>query len=386
LNSIQRTPQGSPAQENDLAGFISHHTTREPESSRRDRVKIKEHHHVEPAQKTAAPPHPFIPVSQPPAEDAMADSEWEPESPSNVRTSAHHSLQDRAASNIPSSQEAAVPLESSRAILAVIQRHKAALAKKAAERKQKAAAFIDRQMTATRVSPISENSQLQNSGQKGAKINKRVLQDESDEDDEFSHDNRRIDIATKRAKMRAKMPGLSKRRRRFYEGDSEQEIERQLQSEMFPSSIDPHDESKRHSSTLRSHDDRRSERSISVSTDDLAESARTRAPPAAPSPPVASRTFHPPSRDFVPPNVRRRWTKPETERLIQLMAKLGPHWAVIKREDELTSLRDGGPLFTGKDPQQIKDRARNMVLEFYRYHIISFRVRETSKANIINLF
>lgn len=356
MNSTERTPEGSPNQGNDLAGFISRHATREPASGGRNRANAMVERNRDPGPEIPASPNPLISISQPPEDDVVADSQA-PESPSNVLTPSPHRA-NVGPSSIISSQETAAPPGSSQAVWAVIQRHKAALAKKASERKAKTA-FIDRQTTATRVSPISENSQVHGSSQKKKKRGKRIVQEESDDDDdEFSKDTRRVDVATKRAAK----PSSSKRPR-LYESDSEEGIERQLQGELFSSSRVPRDPSGRRVSSATSHDKGHG-RSVSR-TASLVEEERTHVPPAAPSPPIPSRLLHPPSRDNIP-NVRRRWTEAQNRRLIQLMAKIGPHWANIKRDDELTSPRAGGPMFTGKTQTQIKDRARNMVLEFYR--------------------
>ncbi|OQE29723.1 hypothetical protein PENSTE_c002G05210 [Penicillium steckii] len=60
------------------------------------------------------------------------------------------------------------------------------------------------------------------------------------------------------------------------------------------------------------------------------------------------------------PNMRRRWTADENERLITLVGRYGTRWAEIKAQDDICPRSDGGPKLQGRTQVNLKDRARNI--------------------------
>lgn len=63
---------------------------------------------------------------------------------------------------------------------------------------------------------------------------------------------------------------------------------------------------------------------------------------------------------------RRRWTEDEARRLIKLIGKFGTSWALIKQKDAAYAERGGESKLSGRNQVQLKDKARNMVLDFYK--------------------
>lgn len=75
------------------------------------------------------------------------------------------------------------------------------------------------------------------------------------------------------------------------------------------------------------------------------------------------------SRMKRPPQIRRAWTKEETEALLELVEKYGTSWAYLKQRDELERLK-------GRDQVALKDKARQMKFDFLKsvfHHLIPDR-------------
>lgn len=66
-----------------------------------------------------------------------------------------------------------------------------------------------------------------------------------------------------------------------------------------------------------------------------------------------------------PPQTRRPWTPPEIERLMHLMRLYGCAWSTIKKADE----RMVDPQLTERSQVQLKDKARNMKLDFLKAEV-----------------
>lgn len=214
--------------------------------------------------------------------------------------------------------------------------------------------FIDRQDNATRVSPISLSSGTPAAQQHNARKRKRTEEhDDESEDEEFSRDERAVDVMSRRAQKPEQRP---KRPRLFNYNDFDDGPDQQLQTSL-------HDELTR-STAAQGRDTSSSPRSSMTATSRAvntqqrpATQSRTsvlreseRLPPRAPRPAVA----------------RRRWTAEETERLITLVGRHGISWAQIKREDDLWPTYRGGPKLQGRTQIQLKDKARNIVNECIR--------------------
>jgi hypothetical protein len=65
-----------------------------------------------------------------------------------------------------------------------------------------------------------------------------------------------------------------------------------------------------------------------------------------------------------PTQTRRPWSEEETERLLELIVKHGVSWKLLKQEDEIAR---GGPLLRNRDQTALKDKARNMKMDYLKY-------------------
>ena len=63
-----------------------------------------------------------------------------------------------------------------------------------------------------------------------------------------------------------------------------------------------------------------------------------------------------------PPQVRKGWTDEETARLLELIEEHGTSWALLKSEDLAA-----GHVLESRDQVALKDKARNMKLDFLKY-------------------
>ena len=63
-----------------------------------------------------------------------------------------------------------------------------------------------------------------------------------------------------------------------------------------------------------------------------------------------------------PPQVRKGWTEEETERLLELIEEHGTSWALLKSEDFAA-----GNILDSRDQVALKDKARNMKLDYLKY-------------------
>ena len=63
-----------------------------------------------------------------------------------------------------------------------------------------------------------------------------------------------------------------------------------------------------------------------------------------------------------PPQVRKGWTEEETERLLELIEEHGTSWALLKNEDFAA-----GNILQSRDQVALKDKARNMKLDYLKY-------------------
>lgn len=233
---------------------------------------------------------------------------------------------------------------SSKEVLDVITQYKAGTSKNSTTAKDRTA-FIDRQTNATRISPISDISPGQ--GRTANRKKRRRIQTpstESDDEPGFSTYERCIDVNGKR--IQKPRPSPSKRTKLFNE-NSDEEAGSQFDDELVKSSNAP-----------------RPLRSTSHQVLNSGSASASRGPSRIRGTLAATISSIP---SLPMPQRRQRWLVAENERLIHLVGKHGPSWAKIKREDELWPDNDGGPQLTRRDQVQLKDRARNIVMEYYRF-------------------
>jgi hypothetical protein len=242
-----------------------------------------------------------------------------------------------------------LPFPSSREVLDVITQYKAGPSKSSTTARDRTA-FIDRQANATRISPISDISPDQR--RKANPKKRRRIQTpstESDGEPSFSTYKSCIDVNGKR--VQKPRPSHSKRTK-FLNANSDEEVGLQLNGELVNYSNAP-----RPPRPTSHHGLSNGSASASGGPSRIREPSRSH--PAI--------TTEISSISPLPmPQRRRRWSVAENERLIHLVGQHGPSWAKIKREDELWPENDGGPQLTRRDQVQLKDRARNIVMEYYR--------------------
>ncbi|QKX63856.1 uncharacterized protein TRUGW13939_11027 [Talaromyces rugulosus] len=220
---------------------------------------------------------------------------------------------------------------SSRSILEEIKRHK------------KGRSFIDRQSNASRVSPI--DSQRVDHGST-SKARKRTLLETNESEDEYEEDNRNIDIQNKRAQKPAQ-PAKRQRREAEIE-NTETPPQRHRQAVWHPVDEPP-----------------------SAQPPTVPSPVRPPPPPAAAASPPAYSTQPSASQQSASqasptrlpygarlPQVRRRWSTAEDNRLVELVGRHGTSWAVVKHQDEASSR----PQLGDRNQVQLKDRARNLVM------------------------
>ena len=74
-----------------------------------------------------------------------------------------------------------------------------------------------------------------------------------------------------------------------------------------------------------------------------------------------------------PTQVRKPWSAHETEKLLDLIQDLGPKWARIKEKDAKNDVGEGGEgVLDSRDQVALKDKARNMKLDYLKYITQSF--------------
>jgi len=65
-----------------------------------------------------------------------------------------------------------------------------------------------------------------------------------------------------------------------------------------------------------------------------------------------------------PTQTRKPWSDDETSRLHELIVKYGVSWKLLEQEDKN---RIGGPLLVNRDQTALKDKARNMKMDYLKY-------------------
>lgn len=65
-----------------------------------------------------------------------------------------------------------------------------------------------------------------------------------------------------------------------------------------------------------------------------------------------------------PTQIRIPWSEEETERLHELIVKHGVSWKLLKQEDQIWR---GGPMLEDRDQGALKDKARNIKMDYLKY-------------------
>lgn len=186
--------------------------------------------------------------------------------------------------------------------------------------------FIDRQPDADKVSPISPGDSQSAETSRTRQPPKRARDPFEDSDEEFTQDDRPVDVAERRAQKPDQLP--NKRRRTLRTARSPASEETTYRDPSTPP---------RHQPQPMDEEILSRERLPSISELDTE------------------------------PKLRRRWTKEADERLIMYMEKYGTSWAHIKAADNARPEASGGNMFKDRDQVQLKDRARNLKFRLIRY-------------------
>lgn len=196
--------------------------------------------------------------------------------------------------------------------------------------------FIDRQPAASRVSPISDVSQIpQDSNQK--RKQKDISDAELDEDDQgpMSRKRRRFGN-TENSDITS-----GERRRRLPSAPSGKQDSRSVDSDRTNGATSIHDDEYQITSS----------RAVSYDSDSRQYKPLSR--------PVSKL-----SQFFSPePQIRHRYTADEEKRLIELIERYGTRWADIKRADEA---HPDGPKLSRRSQVQLKDKARNLYIDYLK--------------------
>ncbi|KAH8690505.1 hypothetical protein BGW36DRAFT_432306 [Talaromyces proteolyticus] len=204
--------------------------------------------------------------------------------------------------------------------------------------------FIDRQPDARRVSPV-DSQQLGIASPSTGRKRRQTRRDDSV--DEYEENDRAVNIQDKRAQKPAQ---TTKRQRR---GPGPESMESPALNRQIPW---------QNTESPSQSEQPRVQATFAVSTAGTQHSPSA-SNPANPSQPSSSQTS-PPRIPFgtKPIQVRRRWTTEEDNRLVELVGKHGTSWAVIKHRDDAST----DPQLTDRNQVQLKDRARNLVMIWYR--------------------
>ncbi|KAK4691784.1 hypothetical protein P7C71_g5292, partial [Lecanoromycetidae sp. Uapishka_2] len=70
--------------------------------------------------------------------------------------------------------------------------------------------------------------------------------------------------------------------------------------------------------------------------------------------------------ELKPVQTRTPWSEEETERLLELIVKHGSSWKLLMQEDEKYEESEGGPLLQKRGQVALKDKARNMKMDYLK--------------------
>lgn len=212
-------------------------------------------------------------------------------------------------------------------------------------------AFIDPQEDARKVSPISLEDSTR--GQKRKKRSPELSDVEESQDDSeseaYQQDERRVDI--ERNKKRKPNAIIPSKKRPTPRKSLPSESGRQRQTSSTRERGSTADAVRRSISSSQSDDSGDSEPRSEGRGDFQRAKEEQREPKQ---------------------QTRRKWTEDEAQRLIKLVGKVGTSWSLIKQKDEAYADRGGEPKLTARNQVQLKDKARNMVMDFYKFVALIF--------------
>ncbi|KAK2757309.1 hypothetical protein FQN54_004823 [Arachnomyces sp. PD_36] len=210
-------------------------------------------------------------------------------------------------------------------------------------------AFIDPQEDAQRVSPIAlEDSARRKNPRKRQPVPSDVEESEDGSESEaYQQDSREVDVSQNR-KNKPRGPPPPKKRRTSA-GNLPNEPEEQPQNN--------------HRRREDKSPDRRSALSYSPGDSEPERSRSQERSNREQSGPITTRLK---SEEQAKPQQRRRWTDDETRRLVKLISKYGTSWAHIQEKDAGYAAKGGEPKLTQRNQVQLKDKARNLVTDYYK--------------------
>lgn len=198
-----------------------------------------------------------------------------------------------------------------------------------------AAAFVDRQANAHRVSPISDTNSVQ------SRKRNRVVDDDDDDSEEFMRYERAIDPDRRSQAQKLQQQKQAKRRRVDDNGE--------------PATVP----------------ERGNTPPIGSSAPTPAQQTPTRPVPAStqPTPTQPRLTTSRPAEVSIltDAKMRVRWSDEEDRRLMRLIRECGPRWAMLVRHNYVQPVKEGETRIQDRDSVQYKDRARNLKISYYRY-------------------
>ncbi|KAE8354268.1 hypothetical protein BDV28DRAFT_156361 [Aspergillus coremiiformis] len=206
-------------------------------------------------------------------------------------------------------------------------------------KKRSRAAFIDRQATAHRISPISQGNDPHSAERRrtelASKKRRRNDSDSDESDSDFTNYDRPVDIAGKRAEKPDQRPRSKRPRVEENEDDAASQVQDVVQETT-------------HSPAVPESPD---------------------AAPRSTNPvPVSSSARH----TVTTTKTAIRWTASEDARLVRLIEEVGlggpkgSGWCKIARQNEAQAEREGETRIEGRNQVQLKDRARNLRIKYHR--------------------
>ncbi|GES65321.1 hypothetical protein ATEIFO6365_0010024700 [Aspergillus terreus] len=192
-------------------------------------------------------------------------------------------------------------------------------------RHRRPAAFIDRQSTAHRISPISQDASVERRRESPATAPTRKRP--RDDSDDFERYERAVDVRRRRAEK----PDQS-RHKRLRRDDSDSDSDspaRQLRNGM-------------------------------ATTSPTTQPSPRRSTPRVEVPPPST------ASSIITTTDRKRWLPQEDNRLIRMMRLFGVKWAKIEKENPIQPLLPDELSIEDRNQVQLKDRARNLKMKFYR--------------------
>jgi hypothetical protein len=289
----------------------------------------------------------FVPETQPDSAQPLPDDDYQPDFGDDQvfrdEPEEHQPLAEASGTQLPSSSAPPAPSQQSREIQAGLKRKREAdAASRAPQSKQRS--YIDRQDTAQRLRWDSQtpDGSLQEPANPTIRINgKRLAAVLEESDDEFQDDDRNVDVRARRLQKPAprSRPLLPREQEEDDDGEDDDPANAQLLRE----------EKEAAEATTPGPTPQGSQDYAGVNKAAKLQAAEQRSR----SPKVQT---------------RRAWTDEETTTLMEGLSAYGPSWSKIKDWDRLEhpETNDGGGVLAGRDQVALKDKARNMKVDYLK--------------------